>query len=80
MDKREFASYILNRIEKRHYGGEPVWSILSWMNSFADQQANHFIRTGDVVSRDNSVILCEIRDAYYSDGLRGCREYIRERL
>ena len=80
MNKRDFADYVMNQLEHRHYGGETQERIIGWMNDFAQNQDEISERTGDSSCSDNANILRLMRDAYLSDGMRGCRMVLRESL
>ena len=80
MNKRDFAYYVMNQLEHRHYGGETLEQIIGWMNDFAQNQDDLAERTGDTSCADNAAVLRSMRDAYQSDGMRGCRNYLLEYL
>ena len=80
MNKRDFAYYVMNQLEHRHYGGEAQKRIIDWMDDFAQNQEDIAKRTWDATCADNAAILRSMRDAYQSDGLSGCRKYLRESL
>mgnify|MGYP003291992779 CR=1 FL=1 len=80
MNKRNFAYYVMNQLEHRHHDGEAREMIIIWLNDFAQKQEEDSERYGDSSCSDNADVLRSMRDAYVSDGLKGCRKYLNEIL
>lgn len=75
---REFAFYVLNQLEHRHYGGEDFDEIIRWMDDFASYQEEDGERLMDAGLKKNAKIIRGIRAAYVDGKLNAVNKYINE--